>query len=97
MMNCALPLCRNDSRKSNGESFHPFPKDENLCKQWLFNCKRLDHVNTKYARVCSDHFHSDDYEDDMRNKLLGLPQRRILKNTEQNAVPYTRTRDQTGH
>ncbi|GBN57108.1 hypothetical protein AVEN_200333-1 [Araneus ventricosus] len=83
MVNSAFPLCRNDSRKSNGKSFHPFPKDENLCKQWLFNCKRRHHVNTKYARLCSDHFYSDDYEHDMRN-IFGLPQRRILKNT---AVP----------
>ncbi|KAJ4449014.1 hypothetical protein ANN_00408 [Periplaneta americana] len=48
-------------------------------------CHKQDQVNIKCARICSDHFESvTDYEDDMKNRLLGLKERKILK---KNALP----------
>ncbi|GBL79428.1 hypothetical protein AVEN_92603-1 [Araneus ventricosus] len=38
-----------------------------------------DHINVKYARICSDHFRLSDYMDNMKNRLLGLNQKKILK------------------
>ncbi len=31
------------------------------------------------ARICSNHFKEEDYERDLRNELLNLPQRKLLK------------------
>ena len=54
--------------------------------QWAKACKRNDVDLTKCDRflICSNHFSSAQYERDMRNELLGLPIRKILK---KDAVP----------
>ncbi|GBN67978.1 hypothetical protein AVEN_57087-1 [Araneus ventricosus] len=48
-------------------------------KIWISKCKRQDHINAKYARVCRDHFRPCDCMDDMKNRVLGLNQKKILK------------------
>ncbi|KAG8334223.1 hypothetical protein J6590_095467 [Homalodisca vitripennis] len=67
---CAVATCPNNSKKTKGSEqrvvYHKFPKDR-------------DAVNCKYAYVCSDHFAPSDYIDDMKNRLLGLPQKLLLK------------------
>ncbi|KAG8247203.1 hypothetical protein J6590_065868 [Homalodisca vitripennis] len=80
---CAVATCPNNSKKTKGSEqrvvYHKFPKDSETCKIWLSKCKRGDSVNCKYAYVCSDHFAPSDYIDDMKNRLLGLPQKLLLK------------------
>jgi uncharacterized protein YukE len=86
--NCAVATCSNYHKKTKLSDvkviYHRFPKDSEMCKLWLGKCKRKDPVNCKYAYICSEHFKPDDYVDDMKNRLLGLPQKMILKS---DAVP----------
>ncbi|XP_035216122.1 peroxynitrite isomerase THAP4-like [Stegodyphus dumicola] len=87
MASCAVATCRNTYRNTKGRGiiFHAFPKKNLLLtKKWLLQCRRQDYVNENHARVCSEHFLASDYEDDMRNRLLGLPQKKLLKS---DAVP----------
>ena len=72
---CAVAICPSPPEAS----YHRFPKDEKLQKIWIQLCKRKDNVNAKTAKVCSSHFKSEDYERDLRNELLNLPTRKILK------------------
>ncbi|GBN52484.1 hypothetical protein AVEN_14654-1 [Araneus ventricosus] len=81
MCACAVATCPNYHRKtkSKGVMYHMFPVCPNRNKIWISKCKRQDHINVKYARICSDHFRPSDYMDDMKNRLLGLNQKKILK------------------
>lgn len=37
---CCVPLCVSDDRYSETISFHRFPKDESLRKQWIVKIRR---------------------------------------------------------
>ncbi|GBM08020.1 hypothetical protein AVEN_71459-1 [Araneus ventricosus] len=80
MSTCAVATCSNYHRKTQekGVVYHVFPVSPNLNKIWILKCKRQGHINVKYARICSDHFRPSDYMDDMKNRLLGLNQKKIL-------------------
>ncbi|GBN06436.1 hypothetical protein AVEN_78132-1 [Araneus ventricosus] len=65
--------------KDKGVIYHVFPVCSNLNKLWISKCKRQDHINVKYAGICSDHFRSSDYMDDMKNYILDLNQKKIFK------------------
>ncbi|XP_035219594.1 THAP domain-containing protein 1 B-like [Stegodyphus dumicola] len=86
MVSCAVATCSNTYHNTKTSVvFHRFPcKNIQLTKEWLHRCRRADIVNTKSARICSIHFTESDYEDDMKNRLLGLPTKKILKST---AIP----------
>lgn len=86
MSTSAVATCQNYYRKTKdkGVLYHRFPECPNLNKIWISKCKRQDPINTKYARVCSDHFKPIDYIDDMKNRLLGLSEKKILN---KKAVP----------
>ncbi|GBN74831.1 hypothetical protein AVEN_137481-1 [Araneus ventricosus] len=56
-----------------------FPVCPNRNKIWISKCKTQDHVNAKYAWICSDYFMPSDYTDNMKNRLFGLNQKKILK------------------
>lgn len=60
-----------------------FPQDDRR-KIWIHRCKRLDKFSSDKSYICSAHFKEDDFEIDMRTKIMGLPEKRILKNT---AIP----------
>lgn len=81
---CAVAQCHNCCFKEPGTIYHRFPKSEELRRVWLSRCKRTDKFNVNTARVCSKHFLPEDYERDMKNELLGLPTRKILR---LNAIP----------
>lgn len=86
---CAIANCPNYTRKTRKLGvdviYHTFPKNDiTLSNLWIKKCKRLDSINYKNARICSDHFQPSDYIDDMKNRLLNLPQKKILS---KNAVP----------
>ena len=56
---CCVPLCENDSRYKENLSFHHFPVDENIRKEWIAKIRRdvgeFFQV-TKSTVVCSAHF-----------------------------------------
>jgi hypothetical protein len=82
---CAVGICKNYFVKCSERHFHRFPADEHYCKIWLHKCCRSDHINTKNARICSDHFDHSCYERDLKAKLLGLCNaKKVLK---KDAVP----------
>lgn len=85
---CSVAACPNNwvkTKKSGVQIiYHNFPKDSTICELWKKQCKRHDTINSKNARVCSDHFKATDYIDDMQHRLLNLPERKILLKT---AVP----------
>ena len=65
----------NDSRfvsKGQGISFHRFPTEVSLLKEWLAKISRVGLAVTKDTRLCSVHFKHDCSERDQRAELLGL-------------------------
>lgn len=72
---CAVATCPNPY----GESYHRFPKKSELRSKWIQACRRADKLNPDTAKICGRHFQADDFQRDMRNELLGLPQQRRLK------------------
>ena len=74
---CAVAVCVSPKESS----YHRFPKDLKLQKVWIAACKRKDEFNVATAKVCSCHFTKDDFERDLKNELLNLPPRNILKRT----------------
>ncbi|XP_039300398.1 uncharacterized protein LOC120355776 [Nilaparvata lugens] len=78
---CAIAGCSNHSDKAKllNISFHKFPKQDDLYKQWVHSCRRKDDFNGKTAVICSQHFVSDDFERDLKSELLKLPKKNILK------------------
>lgn len=81
---CAVAQCNNWGFKEPGTVYHIFPKCEEQRRVWVSRCKRADDFNVNTARVCSKHFLREDYERDMKNELLGLPTKKILR---PNAIP----------
>ncbi|GBL74362.1 hypothetical protein AVEN_235336-1 [Araneus ventricosus] len=81
MSTCVVATCStyHRKRKDKGVIYHVFPVCPNLNKIWISKCKRQDHRNVKCAKICSDHSRRSDYMDDMKNRLLGLNQKKILK------------------
>ncbi|XP_014885651.1 uncharacterized protein LOC106946064 isoform X2 [Poecilia latipinna] len=53
---CCVPFC---SASSKCNSFHSFPTDSDLRKQWLINIRRDPCTVTAHTKVCSGHFTSD--------------------------------------
>nr|CAI5828659.1 unnamed protein product [Callosobruchus analis] len=49
MPNCAVATCRNCNRNTKGKdiTFFRLPKNEDMAKQWIAACKRLDEMNLK--------------------------------------------------
>jgi hypothetical protein len=73
---CCVAECTNSKKdkteRGAGLVFHRFPvKDQAMCKVWLEKCQRGENLKIINCYICSDHFTPDDYEDDMRNRLLG--------------------------
>ena len=65
---------------SEKKVLHRFPaKDENACKIWTYRCYRKGIFNIRPARICYKHFEDSCYERDLRNELLGLPCRLMLR------------------
>ena len=73
--------------KDTGVKYFRFPKDEVLIRQWKNACRRADTINHKHAVICSDHFAADDYEDDMKSRLLNCEPSRNKRTLKKDAVP----------
>lgn len=75
---CCVVGCHNKS--SDAVSFHRFPKDDGLAKQWVSAVKR-DNLPPDFrlkSLVCSAHFTEDDKQRDLRAELLGTTPRNLL-------------------
>eukprot|EP00094_Tigriopus_californicus_P000565 TCALIF_00547-PA protein Name:"Similar to T Transposable element P transposase (Drosophila melanogaster)" AED:0.11 eAED:0.11 QI:71/0.5/0.33/0.66/1/1/3/0/494 len=72
---CAVGACPSP----NGASYHNFPKDPKVQKRWLLACQRQGSIPAKYGRICHHHFAPECFERDLKNELLGLKPRRLLK------------------
>ena len=85
--NCAVFGCYSSYHKKENITFHKFPKDEELKRQWIQLCKRADQINVKNARVCSLHFEPAAYKRNLMYELLGqpVPPSRVCLNED--AVP----------
>lgn len=83
---CSVAGCTVVNGKTDGEhvSFHRFPRKQSLRKIWIKRCSRADVINVKNAKICSRHFEAGCFIRDLRNELLGLPIRRMLR---EDAVP----------
>ena len=81
--NCAVYGCNNLKNKTHGIIYFSFPKDNKIRKKWLHSCHRSDYINTSNAVICSEHFSDDDYEDDLKARLLNIPRKKL----KYNAVP----------
>ena len=71
---------------SNAVKYPPKSKRD-LAMKWLHNIgtgHTMDKFNFQRKMVCEDHFASDAFKDDIQNRVLGLPERKILK---EDAVP----------
>ena len=78
-MLCAVFGCNNCNRRKEDTvyiGFHIFPKCANLRKKWINFCRRKDNFNWKTARICSLHFSSDDFENNLQFQMG----KSILKN-----------------
>ncbi|XP_007254877.4 chromosome alignment-maintaining phosphoprotein 1 [Astyanax mexicanus] len=60
---CCVPLCGTTSRFNTELSFHSFPSDEELRKNWLVSVRRENFPLKSNARVCSRHFNPEDITD----------------------------------
>ena len=75
MVYCSAVGCNSDFRyvgSKQGVSYHRFPTDDKLLKEWLAKLSRPDLVVTKDSRVFSHHFEPECYERDLKAELLGL-------------------------
>uniref|UniRef100_H2SKM6 THAP-type domain-containing protein n=1 Tax=Takifugu rubripes TaxID=31033 RepID=H2SKM6_TAKRU len=62
---CAAYGCsneRNAQTKSRGITFHRFPKDSTLRKQWELAVKRKDFVASGRSLLCSEHFRPHEFD-----------------------------------
>ena len=87
--NCSVYGCSNTWIKTKGSDvkYFRFPKDKLLQDKWLTACRRADAVNVKNALICSIHFTSDDYRDDMKNRLLNLESPKNHRPLKEDVVP----------
>lgn len=85
---CNVSTCNNriDKTKSAGMqiSYHRFPKDPRIRKEWTIKCKRAGKWNPDMCRICSVHFAADDFIKDFKSELMGTPFKRMLK---KDAIP----------
>lgn len=71
MVLCAAPGCSNRSDRVDPErrvSFHKFPKDPKILKEWMKNIRRVFKL-TQHTRLCSKHFEEWCWEGMNKRKL----------------------------
>lgn len=59
--------------------FHVFPRNTVYRKKWITFCNFKPGVDESKFQVCSDHFTEDDYEEDLKARLLSNLIKRKLK------------------
>ncbi|XP_045460330.1 uncharacterized protein LOC123670812 [Harmonia axyridis] len=91
-VSCSVATCRNNSikAKETGENlmFLRFPKDFKIQKEWVRKCAKKDEWNPNHKRICSLHFKLDDYEDEMKARLMNIKPKK-LKIDEELSIAFT--------
>lgn len=84
---CSINGCFNYWQKTKGTeiTYFTFPKEKIYCDLWTSLCGKA--VNPKNAAICSVHFQAEDYIDDMKARLLGIPSPRNKRKLKKDAVP----------
>ncbi|CAH0546285.1 unnamed protein product [Brassicogethes aeneus] len=90
-MRCAILGCNSDNQSKKNPlnkniKFHRFPKNIDLCKQWLHATKKKDNINVKTAAVCSKHFLDCDYKINLKHRLLNYSPK-CYRGLKDDAVP----------
>ena len=69
---CAAYGCKNRANHGSKVKFHKFPsiKKVDLRKKWILAMKRKEFKPGASAKVCSDHFTSEHFENDLERKTL---------------------------
>nr|XP_058945630.1 uncharacterized protein LOC131773704 [Pocillopora verrucosa] len=71
---CCVPKCNNNrSKVQSNITFHQFPKDKDLRRQWIIKIKRdvgRSFKITNSTRVCSDHFKPTDIKKTLTGKSV---------------------------
>ena len=70
-----------------GVKFFRFPKDQEIRAKWIEICKKTDNFNADNALICSVHFSTEDYADDMKSRLLGIKPPQNKRTLNDDAVP----------
>ncbi|XP_011634112.1 uncharacterized protein LOC105425173 isoform X3 [Pogonomyrmex barbatus] len=84
MPQCAVATCRNSHRRTRKQSvrYHRFPHNPELRELWVRACGRTPLANgeppfnIKTARICSQHFLTEFYEDESREQIMQGNQKR---------------------
>ncbi|KAK3923436.1 Transposable element P transposase [Frankliniella fusca] len=75
---CAVRSCTSRSGGDGVVVFHS--AGERVRERWIEKCNQpAEWIPPKQLIVCSRHFDASDYERDLKNELLNLPVRKILK------------------
>ena len=87
--NCSVFGCNNTKRKTAGLGikYFKFPKEKHRRQQWIQACSRGDVFNVDNAVICSMHFTSLDYKDDLKHRLLGTEAPKNYRPLRDTAVP----------
>ncbi|XP_045106025.1 uncharacterized protein LOC123501322 isoform X2 [Portunus trituberculatus] len=87
--NCSVLGCNNTKRKTAGSGikYFKFPKEKNHRQQWIQACSRGEVFNVDNAVICSMHFTSSDYKDDLKHRLLGTEAPKSYRPLTDTAVP----------
>ena len=81
---CCVPGC---SKRSSG---HKFPKDKSLWKQWLHAIRRAKFKPSEFSRICSDHFKSEDFDEQpWTSREAGVTRRFLKKGVVPSVFPWT--------
>ena len=78
-LNCRTNCNPNDGTKEeNHISMHVFPlEDPDRLRQWVQRLHRKNFTPTKYSRICSLHFKSDDFEKESTDKNIARKRKRF--------------------
>ena len=64
MPSCSIANCKNFTKSSKENStitYHRFPKNKSIRKQWITSCFRKDSFTPNNSRICSTHFQQADF------------------------------------
>ena len=87
MVVCAVAPCKSLFRKGSPPSFFSFPRDPTVRARWVAACKRADKFNPDQARVCSEHFQEEDYDESYLLQRKLCPDTALLPRLKTDAIP----------
>ena len=86
MPHCCIPECNDYWTKDSKVTFHRITrKDLELQRAWLTRIRRDNLPPLDYSYVCSDHFTSDCFENDLKAKLM--PETKFKRSIIPGSVP----------